>query len=85
MGDEDAYLGSLRAGVADVVARQRGIGINLVNDGEYGHSMGQRYDYGSWWTYVFQRLSGVELTAADDRRDPAVGGQARRDQAGVVR
>ena len=24
--------------------------------------MGQRYDYGSWWTYVFQRLSGVELT-----------------------
>jgi 5-methyltetrahydropteroyltriglutamate--homocysteine methyltransferase len=45
-----------------VVARQRDIGIDLVHDGEYGHSMGQRYDYGSWWTYVFQRLSGVELT-----------------------
>ncbi len=28
--DEDGYLGSLRAAVADVVARQRGIGIDLV-------------------------------------------------------
>jgi len=26
--------------VTDVVARQREIGIDLVNDGEYGHSMG---------------------------------------------
>ena len=60
--DEAEYLSRLRAAVADVVARQRGIGIDLVNDGEYGHSMGQRYDYGSWWTYVFQRLDGVELT-----------------------
>jgi len=60
--DEPAYLSRLRAAVADVVARQRDIGIDLVNDGEYGHSMGQRYDYGSWWTYVFQRLSNVELT-----------------------
>jgi 5-methyltetrahydropteroyltriglutamate--homocysteine methyltransferase len=27
--------------------------------------MGQRYDYGSWWTYVFQRLSGLELSQLD--------------------
>jgi 5-methyltetrahydropteroyltriglutamate--homocysteine methyltransferase len=60
--DEAEYLGRLRAAVADVVARQRETGIDLVNDGEYGHSMGQRYDYGSWWTYVFQRLANVELT-----------------------
>ena len=60
--DEPAYLSRLRAAVADVVARQRDIGIDLVNDGEYGHSMGQRYDYGSWWTYVFQRLANIELT-----------------------
>jgi 5-methyltetrahydropteroyltriglutamate--homocysteine methyltransferase len=60
--DEAGYLRELRAAVADVVARQRAIGIDLVNDGEYGHSMGQRYDYGSWWTYVFHRLGGVELT-----------------------
>jgi 5-methyltetrahydropteroyltriglutamate--homocysteine methyltransferase len=59
--DEAEYLRNLRAAVADVVARQREVGIDLVNDGEYGHSMGQRYHYGSWWTYVFQRLGGVEL------------------------
>jgi hypothetical protein len=44
-----------------VVARQREIGIDLVNDGEYEHAMGHRYDYGSWWTYVFQRLGGLEV------------------------
>jgi 5-methyltetrahydropteroyltriglutamate--homocysteine methyltransferase len=60
--NEAEYLGRLRAAVADVVARQRDTGIDLVNDGEFGHSMGQRYDYGSWWTYVFQRLTNVELT-----------------------
>jgi 5-methyltetrahydropteroyltriglutamate--homocysteine methyltransferase len=60
--DEAGYLRKLRAAVADVVKRQHDIGIDLVNDGEYGHSMGQRYDYGPWWTYVFQRLGGLELT-----------------------
>jgi hypothetical protein len=40
--DEAEYLGRLRAAVADVVARQRETGIDLVNDGEYGHSMGMR-------------------------------------------
>ncbi len=44
------------------MARQRETGIDLGNDGEFGHSMGQRYDFGSWWTYVFQRLAHVELT-----------------------
>ena len=51
----------LAAAVADVVARQQRIGIELVNDGEYGHALGQRYDYGGWWTYVFERLDGLEL------------------------
>jgi 5-methyltetrahydropteroyltriglutamate--homocysteine methyltransferase len=60
--DEAEYLSRLRTAVTDVVARQRETGIDLVNDGEFGHSMGQRYDYGTWWTYVFQRLAGLELT-----------------------
>src|SRR3984885_14894691 len=63
--DEQAYQDALRAAVTDVVERQRDTGIDLVNDGEYGHSMGQRYDYGSWWTYVFQRLGGLELAEFD--------------------
>ena len=65
LSDEAGYLSKLRAAVADVVARQRETGIDLVNDGEYGHSMGQRYDYGTWWTYVFQRLGGIELTQGE--------------------
>jgi 5-methyltetrahydropteroyltriglutamate--homocysteine methyltransferase len=59
--DEDGYQEALKLAVVDLVARQQAIGIDLVNDGEYGHSMGHRYDYGSWWTYVFQRLGGLEL------------------------
>jgi len=40
--DEAEYLGRLRTAVADVVARQRATGIDLVNDGEFGHSMGMK-------------------------------------------
>jgi 5-methyltetrahydropteroyltriglutamate--homocysteine methyltransferase len=61
--DEPEYLDRLRAAVADVVDAQQDTGLDLVNDGEYGHSMGSRYDYGAWWTYVFQRLGGIELTS----------------------
>ena len=39
---EAEYLVRLRSAVADVVARQRDAGIDLVNDGEFGHSMGMR-------------------------------------------
>ena len=60
--DEAEYARRLSEAVTEVVARQRETGIDLVNDGEYGHSMGQRYDYGTWWTYVFQRFGGIELS-----------------------
>jgi 5-methyltetrahydropteroyltriglutamate--homocysteine methyltransferase len=60
--DEAAYEQQLGRAVTDVVARQHEIGIDIVNDGEYGHSMGERYDYGAWWSYVFPRLGGLELT-----------------------
>src|SRR3954451_13720234 len=59
--DEQGYQAKLAAAVVDVVTRQRDIGVDIVNDGEYGHSMGARYDYGTWWTYVFQRLGGLEI------------------------
>jgi 5-methyltetrahydropteroyltriglutamate--homocysteine methyltransferase len=59
--DEEGYQRQLTQAVADVVARQREIGIDVVNDGEYGHSMGARYDYGTWWTYIFPRLGGLEI------------------------
>ncbi|MBE9404029.1 cobalamin-independent methionine synthase II family protein [Brachybacterium sp. Marseille-Q2903] len=55
----------LRQAVADVVAKQREIGIAVPNDGEYGHLMGSAVNYGSWWSYIFDRVSGLELTGAD--------------------
>ncbi len=75
--DEAEYRRKLREAVADVVARQRDTGIDLVNDGEFGHSMGERYDYGTWWTYVFPRLAGLELTELSIAGDTAGRGQAR--------
>ena len=55
------YADELCQDVADVVSRQRDAGIDLVNDGEFGHAMGQAYSFGSWLTYVFPRLGGIEL------------------------
>jgi 5-methyltetrahydropteroyltriglutamate--homocysteine methyltransferase len=40
--NEEEHLGKPRAAVADVIARQRDTGIDLVNDGEFGHSMGMK-------------------------------------------
>src|ERR1700686_1616598 len=61
LADEAGHRQQLRQAVADVVARQHELGIDLVNDGEYGHAMGTDYDYGAWWGYVFPRLAGLEL------------------------
>src|SRR5476651_2705633 len=58
---DDDYERALAQSVTDVVARQRDAGIDLVNDGEFGHTMRQDYDFGMWLTYVFARLGGVEL------------------------
>jgi 5-methyltetrahydropteroyltriglutamate--homocysteine methyltransferase len=60
--DEPGFQALLRDGIREVVRRQREIGIDIPNDGEYGHAMGGKVDYGAWWTYVFQRLGGLELT-----------------------
>ena len=57
--DESAYQQALEAAVADVVRRQRAIGIDLPGDGEYGKAMGHRVNYGAWWSYSFQRLGGL--------------------------
>src|SRR5699024_10232312 len=51
----------LAASVADLVKRQKTLGISLPNDGEYGHAMGADFDYGAWWHYSFARTGGLEL------------------------
>jgi 5-methyltetrahydropteroyltriglutamate--homocysteine methyltransferase len=77
--NDQTFEVELAEAVGDVVSRQQGVGIDLVNDGEYGHSMGTRYNYGAWWTYSFERLSGLELVpvSAVQHQSPATAGTLR--------
>ena len=59
--DEAAYQAHLAEGVADVVRRQRDNGVDIAGDGEYGKAMGQKINFGAWWSYSFDRLGGLEL------------------------
>ena len=60
--DEAAFEKELKNAVGDVVRLQKEAGVDLINDGELGHTMGWAYDYGSWWSYVVRRLAGVEVS-----------------------
>lgn len=66
--------------VADVVRRQRDAGITLVGDGEFGKAMSNAVDYGAWWSYSFQRVSGLSLTEVNAFTEPPV-----RSEPGDVR
>jgi 5-methyltetrahydropteroyltriglutamate--homocysteine methyltransferase len=59
--DERGYQTRLGAAVVDVVRRQQAAGLDVPGDGEYGKAMGQRVNYGAWWSYSFPRLGGLEL------------------------
>ncbi len=59
--DEATYQTRLAAAVVDVVRRQRDCGVDIAGDGEYGKGMGQKINYGAWWSYSFQRLGGLKL------------------------
>jgi 5-methyltetrahydropteroyltriglutamate--homocysteine methyltransferase len=59
--DEQRFQEQLRSAVAEVVRRQREIGLDIPGDGEYGKSMGHRVNYRAGWSYSFQRLGGLEL------------------------
>jgi 5-methyltetrahydropteroyltriglutamate--homocysteine methyltransferase len=49
--DEPAYQNCLRESVAEVVRQQAQVGIDIVNDGEFGKS--------HWYRYVTERLGGI--------------------------
>jgi 5-methyltetrahydropteroyltriglutamate--homocysteine methyltransferase len=59
--DSAAYQARLAEAVADVVRLQQELGISIPGDGEFGKEMGQRVNYGAWWSYSFQRLGGLKL------------------------
>jgi 5-methyltetrahydropteroyltriglutamate--homocysteine methyltransferase len=50
--DEAGYATALKLAVGDVVTKQAEVGLDVVNDGEYGKS--------SWTGYLSERLGGFE-------------------------
>jgi 5-methyltetrahydropteroyltriglutamate--homocysteine methyltransferase len=58
-GDERAFEALLQRAVSDVVRRQKEVGIDVPNDGEFGKSMGHVVNYRAWLSYAFTRLSGL--------------------------
>jgi 5-methyltetrahydropteroyltriglutamate--homocysteine methyltransferase len=56
--DNGAYARCLATAVTDIVRKQRELGIDIPDDGEFGKPMAAQYDYGAWWNYAFARMSG---------------------------
>lgn len=62
---EEEFFGILQESVDEVVKRQVDLGIDIVNEGEYGHITSGAVDYGAWWNYIFSRLGGLTITDED--------------------
>jgi 5-methyltetrahydropteroyltriglutamate--homocysteine methyltransferase len=61
--DRDAYQRSMTEAVAAIARKQAEIGIDVVNDGEFGKASRGATDYGPWVSYAWRRLSGWEFGA----------------------
>ena len=59
--DETAYQTVLTRAVADIARQQAEIGIDVVNDGEFGKASRGATDYGPWVSYAWRRLGGWEF------------------------
>src|SRR6266702_2010909 len=68
--DRAAYETCLKQSVADVVAHQAEIGVDVISDGEYGKAI-------SWNQYVVERLSGFELRTIPPGYRPGTPGADR--------
>ena len=55
----------LQDSIDRVVKRQVDLGIDIPNEGEYGHITSGKVDYGAWWNYSFYRLGGLTMTDED--------------------
>jgi 5-methyltetrahydropteroyltriglutamate--homocysteine methyltransferase len=74
--DEPAFNSCLHDAVAEVVRQQADIGLDIINDGEFGKTI-------SWSRYVLERMSGFEQrpVASDGGMPAAVVGRDRREFA----
>lgn len=67
---DEEYNQIIQNSVDQVVAKQKELGIDIVNDGEYGHITSGPVDFGAWWNYSFYRLGGLEMTDQDRWANP---------------
>jgi 5-methyltetrahydropteroyltriglutamate--homocysteine methyltransferase len=74
--DEGAYARVLTEAVAGICARQCELGIDVINDGEFGKASRGVIDYGAWQSYAWGRLTGWQ--PGEPRALPALSG--RRDR-----
>jgi len=71
--DPAAFAACLHDSVAEVVRRQEEIGLDIINDGEFGKTI-------SWSRYVLERMSGFEQRESGEVGMPAaVVGRDRRE------
>ncbi|MBE6481026.1 MAG: epoxyalkane--coenzyme M transferase [Actinomyces ruminicola] len=77
--DDAALAEVVKEQTEGVVARQAEVGLTIVNDGEYGHAMTEKVDYGAWWSYSFSRFSGLELLDQLPERKPTPAGKLELD------
>lgn len=59
--DSPALAERLRRAVHDVVRRQADIGLDVINDGEFGKPVQDAVDYGAWMKYVGSRMAGFDI------------------------
>lgn len=69
--DEGAYATRLGSAVSDIVATQAKVGLDVIDDGEFGKA--------SFMHYVNQRLSGFELRTGAPARNPFAGSREFRE------
>jgi len=74
--DEAAHAQRLSDAVDEICRKQVEVGIDVINDGEFGKATRGAIDYGAWSSYAWGRLSG--WVPGEPGRLPALAG--RRDR-----
>jgi 5-methyltetrahydropteroyltriglutamate--homocysteine methyltransferase len=83
-GIKSKLASRVRSAIADVVGQQVNCGVDIVNDGEFGKAMRRSTDFGAWWSYVYDRLSGFEIRAEQVKKGRGAwtrGSKERKDFA----
>jgi len=68
--DKAAFEGALAESVAEVVKQQADIGLDIINDGEFGKT--------HWYRYAIERFSGIESRPAGPGQTYFVGKDRER-------